>query len=389
MNTPAPIRPFSLLIKPASGDCNLQCEYCFYLDPHSSFYPETRTHRMSYEVLERMTKSYLETPQPAGQPYLFSWQGGEPTLMGVDFFVAATALQKKYKQPNTTCTNAFQTNGVLVDERFAKFLAQEKFLTGISLDGPKEIHDHYRHRCGGAGGTFDAVMKATRTMKAAGAEFNILTLVNDRNAKEPQRVYEFLCNEGFLFHQYIPCVEPDGQGGVKPYSVSPEAWGDFLCGLFDAWYPKDTRRVSIRLFDAIFNLLVLGERNQCTMCNNCSQYLVVEYNGDIFPCDFFVEKRLKLGNLMQDSWDDFLANPVYAAFGEQKLQTNPLCEHCQFNWLCVGDCLKHRFCSGGGSPRRLSHLCEGWRRFFAHTLPRFKALAETFVAEQQRQARRR
>jgi uncharacterized protein len=374
------MRPFSLLIKPASGDCNLNCSYCFYLGTHAGFYPEEKVHRMSLPVLEMLTRTYLATPQAS---HNIAWQGGEPTIMGLPFFEKAVELQKLYMRPGGTVVNTLQTNGTLLNDAFAAFLAREKILTGISLDGPKDVHDHYRHRISG-GGSYDDVMRGIRCMEKAKAEFNILTLVNDVNVRQPERIYKFLCEQGFLFHQYIPCVEPDGKGGVSSHSVSGEAWGDFLCAIFDLWLPGDTRRVSIRQFDAVFNLLVTGERVQCTMCNDCAQYLVVEYNGDIYPCDFFVEKAFLLGNVMRGGWSEFLGSPVYRNFGAQKLQTHPKCAECPCNWLCVGDCLKHRFCNGGGTPRRLSHLCAGWQRFYEYALPRFVKLAEEFVAEQRR-----
>lgn len=374
------IRPFSLLIKPAAGDCNLRCEYCFYLEPHGSeFYANTVAyHRMDLNTVHTMIQKFMKWPQ---EHFSFAWQGGEPTLMGLDFFREVKKIQRQYLPPNATLANGLQTNGVLLNREWADFLRQEDFLTGISLDGPEYIHDHYRHGCGGEG-SFKKVWRGIQTMKQAGAEFNILTLINDVNVKKPEEVYRFFCDNGFNFHQYIPCVEPDGHGGVKPYSISGEEWGDFLIAIFDLWYAKDTRKVSIRHFDTVFNLLVTNRREQCTVCNNCNQYLVVDFNGDIYPCDFFVEKRLLLGNINRNEWGHCLYSPIYLDFGSQKIKTDPQCQTCRYNWLCVGDCLKHRFCSGGGDPHKLSHLCIGWQRFYDYALPKFVKLAEKFVKEQ-------
>jgi uncharacterized protein len=375
------VRPFSLLVKPASADCNLRCTYCFYLD-HCSFYPETRRHRMSDDVLTHMIRSYMQTSQPS---YQFGWQGGEPTLMGVDFFRRAVALQQKYGQAGANVANGLQTNGTLVTDELAAHLAEYKFLTGISLDGPAYLHDKYRLKLGG-GGSHQDVLRGIRRLQEHRAEFNILVLVNEANVKEPAEVYHYLCDHGFLFHQYIPCVEPDADRNVLPFSTSAEEWGEFLCTIFDMWYAADTRRVSIRLFDAVLALLVDGVRNICPFGTNCCQYFVVEYNGDVFPCDFFVEKRLRLGNVSTDRWESMQQSPIYTNFGAQKKQLNTKCEGCEFLWICAGDCLKHRLCTGGGDPRRLSDLCAGWELFYRHTMPRFQQLADQVKAERRRAA---
>ena len=189
-----------------------------------------------------------------------------------------------------------------------------------------------------------------------------------------------------MHHQYIACVEPDEQRKVLPFSISGREWGDFLCTIFDLWYAHDTRRVSVRLFDAILALMVEGVRNMCSIGTNCCQYFVVEYNGDVFPCDFFVEQRLRLGNVSTDSWSALQQSPMYLDFGAQKQQWHPRCSECEYVHLCVGDCLKHRLCSAGGDPRRLSHLCEGWRQFYAHTVTRFEHLAQQIMAERRTEA---
>jgi uncharacterized protein len=198
-------------------------------------------------------------------------------------------------------------------------------------------------------------------------------------------VYRYLVDQGLLYHQYIPCVEPGPSREVLPFSISGPEWGDFLCTLFDLWYAGDTRRVSVRLFDSVLALLVDGVRNICHLGGNCCQYYVVEYNGDVFPCDFFVEKRLQLGNVMTDTWSALEASPLYREFGSRKRLWNPACDTCRHQSICAGDCLKHRFCVEGGDPRRLSHLCAGWRQFYDHALPRFQELARQVVADRHRQ----
>jgi uncharacterized protein len=364
------MRGFSLLVKPASADCNLACDYCFYLD-HASLYPETNVHRMSGAVLERIVAGYMATEQ---EQYGFGWQGGEPTLMGYDFFRRVTDLEQKYGRRGSVVTNGLQTNATLIDDRLARHLAEYRFLVGVSLDGPAELHDGYRRKRGGQPSHAD-VLAGIRRLEAHRAEFNILVLVNDRNAARAAEVYDYLCENGWLFHQYIPCVEFDEKGALLPYSVSAEAWGDFLCAVFDRWVKSDVGRVSIRLFDSIVARLVEGVGNICHMDDDCRQYFVVEYNGDIYPCDFFVRRDLRLGNVQHDEWEALLRHPDYRRFGERKSQWNPACAECTHIDLCAGDCLKHRF-DAIGDPRRLSALCAGWRRFYDHALPGLRRTAD-------------
>jgi len=372
-------RPFTLLVKPASADCNLRCRYCFYLD-HGGFYPDEKRHRMSSEVLETMIRSYLRTSQPQ---YAFGWQGGEPTLMGLEFFQRVIQLQQQHGHQGAAVANGLQTNGTLIDDAMARHFAQYNFLLGISVDGPAALHDHYRLTASDSGSHAD-VLRGIGRLRQHQVEFNILTLVSQANVHNAADVYHYLTDNEFLYHQYISCVEPDGHGGVLPFSISGEQWGEFLCTLFDLWYSGDTRRVSVRLFDSILALLLDNVRNVCHLGANCCQYFVVEYNGDIFPCDFFVEHRLKLGNISRDSWSSMLQSPQYASFGKDKSVFHPQCSQCKWVNLCVGDCLKHRFCAGGGDSRRLSHLCAGWKMFYEHTMPRFQELARLVMVERQK-----
>ena len=375
------LQPFSLLVKPTSADCNLRCSYCFYLD-HGTFYPETPRHRMTDAVLAAMVRSYMDTPQPT---YQFGWQGGEPTLLGVDFFRRAVGYQQRFGRNGASVANGLQTNATLITAELARLLAEYHFLTGVSLDGPRTLHDRYRLNPAGRGSHAD-VLQGIRHLEEQRAEFNLLVLVSAANVREPAEVYHYLCEHGWLYHQYIPCVEPDAHRRLLPFSISASAWGEFLCRLFDAWYAGDTRRVSIRLFDSVLALLVDGVRNICPFGSNCCQYFVVEYNGDVYPCDFFVEKRLRLGNVAEDAWETLQQSPIYRSFGAQKSCWHPSCEGCSWQWICQGDCLKHRFCVAAGDPRQLSALCAGWRLFYEHTMPRFQALAATVVAERHRAA---
>jgi len=381
------MKPFSLLIKPTSADCNLRCEYCFYL-PRSELYPETTRHRMSNAVLEAMISGYMKTDQPQ---YAFGWQGGEPLLMGEEFFKKATDLQKACGRPGAVVANGLQTNTTLVTDSLAKHLAEYKFLAGVSLDGWPELHDRFRKTVDGRG-SHAMVIAGLEKLRKAGVETNALCLVSQANVAKPREVYRWLKEQDFLFHQYIPCVEfeeAEGQApsnvrpaptsvdaSLTPHSITGEEWGEFLCGIYDEWREVgDERTVSVRLFDSVMMRYFNGTRNICRMGADCRHYFVVEWNGDVYPCDFFVDRELRLGNVCEHSWEELLASDVYAEFGERKSEWNARCEKCEVLDLCMGDCLKHRP-PRGGDPHALSTLCAGWKRFFTHAGEDLKALAE-------------
>lgn len=373
------MRPFTLLVKPASADCNLRCEYCFYLDK-CRLYPETTRHRMSETVLEQLIKSYMATRQPI---YSIGWQGGEPALMGLDFFAKVIELQKKYGRSGARVGNGVQTNATLISDEMADLFGKYHFLVGCSLDGSADIHDRYRRTIGGKL-THANVLRGIETLKRHNIEFNILILVSQANVSRAREVYRYLVAQGFSYHQYIPCVEFDENGELLPFAINGKEWGDFLCELFDQWYPTDTSSVSIRHFDSMLLKLVEGSTNICTMGRNCRQYFVVEYNGDIYPCDFFVEKSLKLGNVMNTSWEEALASQTYQEFGAQKAQWNEACEACDCLDVCAGDCLKHRTYAGKPS-QNISWLCAGWKRFIRYTRTRFEKLAGKIQKQRMKQ----
>jgi uncharacterized protein len=359
---------FSLLIKPSAADCNLRCAYCFYIGRLGA--TEARP-RMSDEILEKTIASYLATRQAAS--YTFSWQGGEPGLLGLGFFKKVVALQTRYGRPGSIVCNGFQTNGTLLSDELAAFFAEYKFLCGVSLDGPAQLHDHYRRTLDGKA-THAGVLQGIERLRRHGVDFNILALVNDRTVKQPRELYGYFKKRGFFHQQYVPCVEFDRDGGLLPYAITGRAWGAFLCEIFDCWIGEDTLRVSIRLFDSILEYLVSGKRNACTMATNCRQYFVVEYDGSVYPCDFFVRDELKLGNVKDTSWRDLLAAPVYQRFGLEKANWCDECRACPHLPLCHGDCPKFR--PAGEAGRRKSVLCEGWLAFYAHALPRLQQLAD-------------
>lgn len=301
--------------------------------------------------------------------------------MGLDFFRKVVALQKHYGSKGAIISNSLQTNVTRIDEKLARHFARYCFLLGCSLDGPDGIHDRYRRTAGG-NATHEMVMSGIDTLKRHGVEFNILALVSKANVEQASEIYQYLTGKGFFFQQYIPCVEFGEDGKLLPVAINGREWGEFLCTLFDNWYPHDIHRVSIRLFDSVLQKILEGTVNACHMGRNCCQYFVVEYNGDIYPCDFFVEKPLKIGNIMDTGWDEALAAKTYQDFGSRKSNWNEQCESCDCLNYCRGDCLKHRLYAGN-TARNLSWLCEGWRRFFRYTRRRFHKIADGIQPQRQ------
>jgi uncharacterized protein len=368
------MKPFSLLIKPASADCNLRCEYCFYIEHLEK---ERPTPRMSEETLKTMIKTYMNTDQ--NKQYAFGWQGGEPTLMGLNFFMKVVEFQLKYAPPGSSISNGLQTNATLITEEFAKFLGEYKFLLGVSLDGPKEFHDYYRKTVGMTP-TYDSVLRGIENLRKHKVEFNILSLVNNITVKKAKEIYTFHRDNQYLFQQYIPCVEFDEKGQLKPFSITGKEWGLFLTELFNEWIKQDVNRVSIRLFDSIMEFLVYGRYNVCYMQDNCVQYFVVEYDGGVYPCDFFVQENLLLGNVNNNSWEELVNSETYHSFGIQKSNWNEECNLCPYLSLCHGDCQKFRY-GAPSTAKMLSNLCQGWKIFYTRTLPRFKIIADNFKKE--------
>jgi uncharacterized protein len=338
---------------------------------------------MPDEVLKQMIKSYMATPQPM---YSIGWQGGEPTLMGVEFFQKVVDFQQRYGRSGARVGNGLQTNATLITDDMASLFGKYHFLVGCSLDGPPEVHDRYRRDAGGKA-SHTNVLRGLETLKRHHVEFNILVLVSQSNIARAREVYRYLVDAGYLFHQYIPCVEFDAAGNLLPFAITGEEWGNFLCELFDEWYQTGTTKVSIRHFDSILSKMVDGVNTMCVMGDNCCQYFVVEHNGDIYPCDFFVEDSLKIGNVMDTSWEEALNSPIYKKFGAQKAQWNAACDTCEFLGLCGADCLKHRLYADN-PPHTLGWLCAGWKQFFSYTQERFQRLAERVRRQRMREQRR-
>jgi uncharacterized protein len=403
-------RGFHILTKPIGPICNLDCKYCFYLEKEK-LYPGERQWRMSDEVLGEYVRQYIEA-QP-GPEVFFAWQGGEPTLLGVDFFRKAVALQKRFAG-GKTISNALQTNGTLLDDEWCQFLAAEKFLIGLSIDGPRELHDQYRVDKGQKP-TFDRVMRGLELLKRHRVDFNTLTVVNAANSKRPLEVYRFLKSIGSEFLQFIPLVErkaavneaglefaeppdvsfmhgskrpltpalsPEGGEGdgtrtaclralphpeVTPWSVHAETYGNFLCEIFDEWVRQDVGKVFVQLFDvALGNWMGLGS-SLCVFAEKCGAALAVEHNGDLYSCDHYVYPKYRLGNLMNVSLGEMAGSSQQLKFGDDKFDSLPrYCRECEVRFACNGECPKHRFIKTPDGEEGLNYLCAAYKKFFNH-----------------------
>jgi len=355
----------SVLVKPGGPDCNLRCNYCFYRQKAGMF--PGKAHRMSNETLEKLISECMRIGVNT-----FSWQGGEPTVLGLDFFRRVVELEIRHGAPGTVVANALQTNGVLIDREWAEFLAEYRFLIGLSIDGPRRLHDHYRRDAFGKG-THERVMRAARVLAECGVEFNILALLNDLNVKEPDAVYDFMRANDFAFVQFVPCVEPGAGRKPAPFSITPEDYGEFLVRVFDRWV-EDFPNVSIRDFDDLLARELGRDPGTCTVSPRCGSYVVIEHNGDVFVCDFFVVARGRLGSIHQSPLDEILASPILEEFARAKSALGPACEACPFLDRCFGGCQKHRVVLGGDTSEP-SYFCRAYKKLYAHAEPVMPDLA--------------
>lgn len=385
---------FQVMAKPAGASCNLSCTYCFYTEKES-LYGGPAPFRMAPETLESFIRQSIEcqdTPE-----YQFAWQGGEPTLLDVDYFREVVALQKKYADGRKV-TNTIQTNGTLLTEDWCRFFKEHDFLVGLSIDGPRELHDRFRVK-GNGQPTFDAVMSGQKLLKKHNVSFNTLTVVNDENSRQPLDVYRFLKTIGEGHMQFIPVVErlPDaaaeslgldfaipplggdlvGSYRLTPWSVSPERLAHFYISIFDEWVRNDVGRVFVQFFEvAMGNWLGAGP-GLCQFSPKCGMAGALEHNGDLYSCDHYVYPKHKLGNIMETPLVVLMQSEAQQKFGSAKLDSLPeCCKVCEVRTACHGDCPKHRFVESPDDGPGLSYLCEAYKKVFSHMAPYLSIMAD-------------
>jgi uncharacterized protein len=364
----------SLLIKPASAVCNLDCEYCFYLDRAADPYSALPGRRMSIDTLERLVDTYLFYSYPNS---VFAFQGGEPTLAGLPFFEKLIELQQQHGRGGQSVSNALQTNAVLIDKSWCDLFRTYNWLLGVSLDGPEEVNDLYRFNKERRG-TWKRVIESVELLQANKVEFNILCVLSTANVDKPKELYRFYRKLGIDNLQFIPLAEFDGAGNRLPFTITAEQYGRFLCEIFELWWPE-RRKVRIRFFDNLAEALAGQKPGTCTMHETCDSYVVVEYNGDIYPCDFFVEAPWKLGNINVDSWGEIARRTRRYSFASKKTIAHPECQVCEYQSVCHGGCPKFRH----GPNRRfedLDYFCAAYKMIFARaTAPLRKDLQKLLV----------
>jgi uncharacterized protein len=360
------------MVKPVGAACNLNCTYCFYLSK-KRLYPGSHF-RMTDELLEAYMREYIESQQMPQAT--IAWQGGEPTLRGLVFFKRSIEYARKYARPGMRIEYTLQTNGILLDDAWCKFFRENSFLIGLSVDGPRQLHDHYRVDAGGEP-TFDRVMRAARLMQRHGVEFNVLCAVHAGNADHPVEVYRFFRDElGVQWLQFIPIVERINADGstfvqegntVTDRSVKPQQWGNFLTSIFDEWVQRDVGKMYVNIFEAALASWVGAPAAMCIFDETCGKALAMEHNGDVYSCDHFVEPRYFLGNIKSRPLIELVASNKQRKFSNAKRDGLPrYCRECDVRFACNGECPKNRFISAPDGESGLNFLCVGYKAFFDH-----------------------
>jgi uncharacterized protein len=361
---------FHVMAKPTGARCNMDCAYCFFLKK-DRLYPDS-TFRMTDELMEKYIRQTIAghtVPQVT-----MAWQGGEPTLMGLDFFRKAVDIEMDAMRPGMMVENTLQTNGVLLDDEWCKFLHEKRFLVGLSLDGPREMHDAYRRDKAGRS-VFDKVVAAARLMQKHQVEFNILCTVNAVNSQHPLEVYRFFRDElKTPYLQFIPIVERDNDTGdqtgtrITDRSVQPEQYGRFLIEIFDEWVRRDVGKMYVLFFDGVLMSYVRGHSSLCILQPTCGEGVALEHNGDVYSCDHFVEPKHLLGNIGQTPMAELVSSEKQRAFGQAKSEGLPrYCRECAFLFTCHGECPKNRVLTTADGEPNLNWLCAGLKAFFEHT----------------------
>ena len=378
-----PVPPFQVMIKPRGPICNLDCTYCYYLSKEE-LYPGS-AFRMNEETLEAFTRDYIRAQ--SAPEVVFSWQGGEPLLMELEFFQRAVAFQQEYARPGVRISNTIQTNGTLLDDDWCRFFREHDFLVGLSLDGPAHLHDAYRVNKGGMP-SHSSVMKGLEFLRRHRVEYNVLATVHAANVENPLEVYRFLRDEAkSAFIQFIPIVQRDNESGYQEgtratdLSVTGAGYGRFLNTVFDEWVCRDVGRTFVQLFDVTLAGWVGHPPGLCIFDETCGRALALEHNGDLYACDHYVEPRYHLGNTRWEPLSVLAGSEAQRAFGVAKKDTLPeYCRACDVRFLCNGGCPKNRILGTPDGEEGLNYLCDGYKAFFTHTGPAMKFMAEALKA---------
>lgn len=373
--------PVGVMWKTVSEDCNLACDYCYY--SRVSGKNGLKIHRIDSQLLEKFIKEYLVFTKGIAS---FVWQGGEPLLAGLDFFEEVVRLQTKYALPNTIIQNAVQTNATLMNDAFALLFKKYHFLLGISIDGPKEIHDVHRVTRTGSG-SFDRVMQGVQILRNIEVDFNVLTVLHEGNITRAEDLMEFYEQEGFDFVQFIPGMNFHAQETNEPptYLITPYQYGEFLCKVFDLWYRDGEPIMSIRFFDNVLSVYLHQEAELCTHQQICPEMLILEPNGDAYPCDFFMSDSYKLGNVGSNDLEDILENAAYKKFADMKPRLPGKCTSCEYLSLCHGGCPRNRLWDDRDNCVDADYFCEGYKRVYMYIHERMNHLAERIKGQRLRE----
>ena len=368
--------PFSVMAKPVGSACNLRCKYCYYLEK-GKFYKTGDSHLMNDESLENFIHQYISS-QPT-KSVVFNWHGGEALIRPLNFYKRVIELELKYGE-GREITNTIQTNATLLSDEWCEFFKSYNWLVGVSIDGPKHLHDIYRKRQNGES-SFQDVMEGIDLLNRHRVDWNVLATVNAANVDYPVETYNFLKDLGTPFIQFTPVVERIKKDGMlahqndeniklADFSVKPVQWGNFMCRVFDEWVKKDVGTVFVQLFDATLANKMGVQSPVCTMAEECGSALAVEFNGDVYSCDHFVFPRYRLGNIYKKPLWQMAMSEQQKRFGSNKKESLPKkCRECEFLWACHGECPRNRFVKTNERGRYLNYLCEGYRMFFQHVTP--------------------
>ena len=347
----------SAMILPSSGDCNLNCAYCYRANKRG----ERTEKRMPYDVLERFVSQYIVC-NPVNP--CFGWQGGEPLLMQIGFYEKVLEFQKKYKQINTAVKNSIQTNGILINEAWAQFFKQNDFLVGISVDGPAEFHDAIRMDQAG-NPTLKKVFKGKEYLDKNQVDYNVLLVINKYNVNHAVKVFKFLIKNKFHYIQLIPCIDYDYiTESISKYSIRPDDYVNFMCSIFDQWVLYDSPEIYVNIIDILLHSYFGLNPPYCVFSETCDQMITVDYNGDIYPCDFFVEDQWKLGNIMDNDLKAILNGERFMEFREKMFQLPGECDKCKWYFTCKGGCIRQR----GIFNKRVNtnYFCEAYKKIFEY-----------------------